>query len=150
MTSEAPTTIPSGADYREAEAIARKMSDLDLLRVARSLSSVRCNAREMAANHEVNRRFERLRERSLLLKKSLAAGQEKHDRLQERFDKMLTVLQRVLALLAGPEAWPGGPPPGELADSGGDAPVATAGSISGAPVASDTADAPDERRPLAG
>ena len=116
MTSEAPTTIPSGADYREAQAIARKMSDQDLLRLARRLSSDHCHPREMAANHEVTRRFERLRERFLLLNKSLDCLKEKHDVLQERFDKMLTVLQRVLALLVGPEARPGGPPPAGTAD----------------------------------
>jgi hypothetical protein len=111
MTREAPTTIPSGVDYREAEEIARRLSDLDLLTLARRLSSDQCHAPEMAANHEVNRRFERLRERFLVLNKSLESANEKHHVLQERFDKMLTVLQRVLGLLAGPEARPAGSPP---------------------------------------
>jgi hypothetical protein len=141
MTPEAVTTIPSGADYREAEAIARKMSDADLLRLAKSLSAGQCHARELAANHEVNRRFERLRERTATLSKSVESLKEKHDALQTRFDKMLTVLQRVLTLLAGPEAWPSGPSGPRLgvpAEMRGDA---------AAPAAPD---APNERRPLAG
>ncbi len=117
MRSETPTTIPPGADYREAAAIARRMSDLDLLKLARSLSSDQCNVPELAANHEVNRRFERLRDRFLVLNKSLETLNEKHVVLQQRFDKMLTVLQRVLALLAGPEARPSGALPSGTGDA---------------------------------
>jgi hypothetical protein len=110
VNAEAPTTIPAGTDYAEAQALARRMSDLDLLRVARSLASGQCTEPEMAANHEVIRRFERLRERSMVLNRSRESLNEKHKALQERFDKLLVVLQRVLTLLAGPDAFPRDPP----------------------------------------
>jgi hypothetical protein len=110
MTADAPTTIPSGIDYAAAEAIARRMSDRDLLRVARRLSAQQCDTPEIAANHEVNRRFERFRERFVAVNRSLESLNNKHDALQQRFDKLVVVLQRVLTLLAGPEAFPRDPP----------------------------------------
>jgi hypothetical protein len=86
------------------------MSDLDLLRLAKSLSSAHCGNPEVAANHEVNRRFERLRERFVVVNRSMQGLNDKHHLLQERFDKLVVVLQRVLTLLAGPEAFPRDPP----------------------------------------
>jgi hypothetical protein len=108
--SDAPTTIPAGTDYAAAEAIARRMSDRDLLTVAKGLSATRCGAAELAANHEVNRRFGRLRDRFTAVDRSMDSLNVKHDALQARFDKLVLVLQRVLTLLAGPEGFPREPP----------------------------------------
>jgi hypothetical protein len=110
MTAEAPRSIPTDTDYAEAQAMARRMSDLDLVRVVRSLSSGQCTEPEMAANQEVLRRFERLRERLMVANRAKESLNEKHNALQERFDKMVVVLQRVLTLLAGPDAFPRDPP----------------------------------------
>ena len=109
-SADAPTTIPTGTDYAAAEAMARKMSDRDLLNVAKGLSATRCGAPELAANQEVNRRFERLRERFTAMNRSMDSLSVKHDALQGRFDKLVVVLQRVLTLLAGPQAFPREPP----------------------------------------
>ena len=80
------------------------MSDADLLRVARALSSVQCRTAEMAANHEVHRRFERLRERSASVNRSMDNLVEKHEALQRKFDALVATLQRARTLLAGREA----------------------------------------------
>ena len=104
MTADAPTTVPSSAGYNDAEAIARSMSDADLLRVAAALSPVQCRDAEMAANHEVNRRFERLRERLISLNMSMDNLVDKHEALQEKFDTLVATLQRARALLVGRES----------------------------------------------
>jgi hypothetical protein len=109
-SSNAPTTIPAGTDYAAAEAMARRMSDRDLLTMAKRLSAAQCGAPELAANHEVNRRFERLRDRFTTVNRSMDSLNVKHDALQARFDKLVIVLQRVLTLLAGPQAFPREPP----------------------------------------
>jgi imidazoleglycerol phosphate dehydratase HisB len=83
------------------------MSDLDLLRVASSLSLTRCTHAEMAANHEVNWRFERLRERFLVLHEAMDNLRDKHHALEARFDTLATALQRALMLLAEREVMPG-------------------------------------------
>jgi hypothetical protein len=111
VTAEAPTTIPAGLEYGQAEALARRMSDLDLLRVARGLSFAQCDNPAVAANQEVNRRFERLREQAVVLKSSMDGLNDKHTVLQERFDTLLGALQRALALLAGREPSLGDPDP---------------------------------------
>ena len=102
-SADAPTTIPTGTDHAAAEAMARRMSDRDLLTVAKGLSATRCGGPELAASHEVNRRFERLRDRFTAANQSMDSLNTKHDALQERFDKLVVVLERVLALLAGPQ-----------------------------------------------
>jgi hypothetical protein len=109
-SADAPTTIPSGTDYAAAEAMARRMSDRDLLTMAKGISATRCGAPELAANHEVNRRFERLRDRFTAVNRSVDSLNVKHDALQTRFDKLVVVLQRVLTLLAGPDAFSREPP----------------------------------------
>ena len=58
-------------------------------RTASTNPPARCSNPEIAANHEVNRRFERLRERFLVLNRSTQSLNEKHDGLQERFDKLV-------------------------------------------------------------
>jgi hypothetical protein len=104
MTADAPTTIPPSVSYHEAEAIARRITDADLLRVARALSSVQCRSAEMAANHEVHRRFERLRERFVSVNRSMDNLTERHEALLEKFDALVATLQRARALPAGREA----------------------------------------------
>jgi hypothetical protein len=104
MTADAPTTIPSSTSYNDAEAIARSLSDADLLRIAGALSPAQCRNVEMAANHEVNRRFQRLRERLVSLNTSMDNLVDKHEALQEKFDSLVATLHRARALLAGRES----------------------------------------------
>jgi len=113
MTSDALTIFPSDTGYPEAEAIARRMSDLDLLKVARSLSCGQCNGPELVANHEVNRRFERRRERFVEMNLSVESLTYKHAALQERFDTLVAARQRAQALLEGHETMPGDPVPNQ-------------------------------------
>ena len=58
----------------------------------------------MAANHEVNRRFERLRERLVSLSTSMDNLVDKHEALQQKFDTLVATLQRARALLASRES----------------------------------------------